>query len=56
MIEFTTQSIYIQNNLEQAFFNMQCPKGGDIHVFLTALHYKKEELAIAGVTVMQREY
>ena len=56
MSEFTTQSIYMQNNLEQAFFNMWCPKGGDIRIFLTTLCYKKEELAAAKVRVTQKEY
>jgi hypothetical protein len=55
VLEFTAQSIYIQNDLEQAFFDMWCPKGGDVHIFLTALHYKKEELAAAGVRVTQKE-
>jgi hypothetical protein len=54
--EFTTQSIYTQNDLKQAFFDMRCPKGGDICAFLTALHYKKEKLATAGVRVTQKEY
>ena len=56
MSEFTAQSIYAQNDLEQAFFNMRCPKGGDVCVFLTALRYKKEELAAARVRVTQKEY
>jgi len=54
--EFTAQSVYAQNDLEQVFFNMWCPKGGDVCAFLTALCYKKEELAAAGVTVTQKEY
>jgi hypothetical protein len=28
--EFTVQSVYAQNDLEQAFFDMQCIKGTDI--------------------------
>jgi hypothetical protein len=40
--EFTTQSMYAQNDLEQAFFEMRCPKGGNIRTFLTTLHCKKE--------------
>ena len=54
--EFTAQSMYAQNDLEQAFFEMRCPKGGDIRTFLTALHCKKEDLAAAGVHVTQKEY
>ena len=50
------QSMYVQNNLEEAFFNMACTKGEDVWVFLTALHYKCEELAAAGIQITQREY
>ena len=28
--EFTAQSIYAQNDLEQAFFDMRCAKGVDV--------------------------
>ena len=38
--EFTAQSIYVQNDLKQAFFDMQCTKGTDVRVFLTSLQYK----------------
>ena len=48
--------MYVQNDLEQAFFEMRCPKGGDIRTFLTTLRCKKEELAAAGVHVTQKEY
>jgi len=54
--EFTVQSVYAQNDLEQAFFNMQCTKGTDVQTFLTSLRYKQEELATAGVRITQREY
>jgi hypothetical protein len=54
--EFTVQSMYAQNDLEQAFFEMRCLKGGDICTFLTALHCKKEKLAAAGVHITQKEY
>ena len=49
--EFTMQSVYVQNNLEKAFFNMACTKGKDVRSFLTALHYKCEELAAVGVRI-----
>jgi hypothetical protein len=48
--EFTAQSMYAQNDLEQAFFEIRCPKGGDICTFLTTLRCMQEELAAAGVT------
>jgi hypothetical protein len=54
--EFTAHSIYAQNDLEQAFFDMQCTKGMDAQVFLTSLRYKQEELAAAGIQVSPREY
>jgi hypothetical protein len=54
--EFTAQSVYMQNDLKEAFFNMACVKGEDVRVFLTALRYKCEELAAAGVQITQKEY
>ena len=56
VIEFTAQSVYAQNDLEEAFFSMACAKGEDVRVFLTSLRYKREELAAAGVRITQREY
>ncbi len=56
IFKFTTQSIYAQNDLEEAFFNMACIKGKDIQSFLTALHYKHKELVAVGVQITQREY
>ena len=49
VFEFTVQSIYVQNDLEEAFFNMCCTKGEDIRSFLTGLHYKREALLAVGV-------
>jgi hypothetical protein len=54
--EFTAQSVYAQNDLEEAFFSMACTKGEDVRVFLTSLRYKREELAAAGVRITQKEY
>jgi len=56
VFKFTAQSIYAQNDLEEAFFSMACAKGEDVRVFLTSLRYKCEELAAAGVRITQREY
>jgi hypothetical protein len=56
VFEFTAQSVYAQNDLEEAFFNMACTKGEDVRSFLTGLHYKREELAAAGVRITQKEY
>jgi hypothetical protein len=55
-LEFTAQSVYAQNDLEEAFFNMACTKGEDIRVFLTALHCKRKELAATGVWITHKEY
>ena len=54
--EFTTKSIYAQNDLEATFYDMRCEKGGDIRAFLTSLQYKQEELAAAGVSITDRDY
>jgi len=56
VFKFTTQSVYAQNDLEEAFFSMACAKGEDVRVFLTSLHYKCKELVAAGVQITQREY
>jgi len=56
IFKFTAQSVYVQNDLEEAFFNMACTKGEDIQVFLTALRCKHEELAAVGVRITQKEY
>jgi hypothetical protein len=54
--EYTAKSVYVQNDLEAAFFKMTCPKGGNVRVFLTNLRYKREELAAAGVHITDEEY
>ena len=35
---------------------MACTKGENIRAFLTALHYKQEELAAMGVCITSKEY
>ena len=54
--EFTAKSVYAQNDLESAFYEMRCQKGEDVRVFLTNLRYKREELAAAGVLITDRDY
>ena len=54
--EYTAKSVYAQNDLEQMFLEMRCPKGGDIRTFLTSLRYKREELAAAGVRITDKDY
>ena len=48
--------MYAQNDLEQAFSKMHCPKDGDVWTFLTSVCYKREELAAAGVTITTNDY
>ena len=54
--EFTAKSVYAQNDLESAFYEMKCQKGDDVCIFLTSLQYKREELAAAGVSITDRDY
>ncbi len=56
MEEHTAKSVYAQNDLEAAFFEIMCPKGGNVRAFLTDLHYKREALAAAGVCITDKEY
>ncbi len=54
--EFTAKSIYAQNDLETAFYNMRCPRGGDVRVFLRSVQFKREELAAARVYITNKDY
>ena len=54
--EFSAKSVYAQNDLEHAFLQMRCPRGGDIWAFLTNLMYKHKELAAAGITISTKDY
>jgi gag-polypeptide of LTR copia-type len=54
--EYTAKSVYAQNDLEQAFSEMRCPKDGDVRTFLMSVRYKREELAAAGVTITTNDY
>src|SRR6266851_4011954 len=56
IFEFTAQSVYVQNDLEEAFFSMCYAKGEDVQSFLTSLRYKREDLAAAGIRITQGEY
>ena len=50
-MEYQAKSAYAQTDLHQAFLDMHCIKGGDVHEFLTNLGYKREELAAAGINI-----
>jgi hypothetical protein len=54
--EHRAKSAYAQNDLEVAFFEMTCPKGGNVWAFLMDLCYKHEELAAAGMCITDKEY
>ena len=56
MEEHRAKSAYMQNDLEVTFFEMMCPKGGNVRVFLTDLRYKHKVLAAAGMRIMEKEY
>ena len=43
-------------DLHQAFFNMHCPKGGDIREYLTSLKMKCHELKAADIGVSDTKY
>ena len=46
----------MQNDLKATFFEMMCPKGGNIQAFLTDLCYKCEELVAMGMHITDKEY
>ena len=52
----TAKSVYAQNNLKAAFFEMMCPKGGNVQAFLMDLCYKCEALAATGVRITDKKY
>jgi gag-polypeptide of LTR copia-type/Zinc knuckle len=54
--EYTAKSEYMRNDLEQAFFEMRCPKGGDIHAFLMNLKTKCNKLAAIGMAITEKDY
>jgi len=54
--EYQAKSVFAQADLQQAFLDMRCTKGGDVREFLASLCCKREELAAAGVTVTEKEY
>jgi hypothetical protein len=56
MQEYTAKSAYAKNDLEQAFLEMRCPKGGDVCAFLTSLRTRRNELMAAGVTISDRDF
>ena len=54
--EFTAKSVFAQNDLETTFYDMRCPRGGDVRVFLRGVQFKREELTAAGVYITNKDY
>jgi len=54
--EYKAKRTYAKNDLEDAFFKMTLPKGGNVWTFLMELRYKREVLAAAGVHFTDKEY
>jgi transposase InsO family protein len=54
--EYTAKSVYAQNDLEQGFLDMRCPKGGEVRPFLTSVRNKREELAASGIRISHKDY
>jgi hypothetical protein len=54
--EHRAKSAYTQNDLEATFFEMTCPKGGNVRAFLMDLCYKCEELVAAGMRITDKEF
>ena len=54
--EYTAKSMYTQNDKEQEFLEMRCPKGGEVRPFLISVRNKREELAAAGIRTSSKDY
>ena len=54
--EYKAKRTYMKNNLEDAFFKIMLPKGGNVQTFLMELRYKHEVLAAMGVHFTDKEY
>ena len=54
--EYTAKSVYAQNDKEQEFLEMRCPKGGEVRPFLISVRNKREELAAAGIRTSSKDY
>ena len=54
--EYTAKSVYAQNDKEQEFLEMCCPKGGEVQPFLISVRNKREELAAAGIRTSSKDY
>jgi hypothetical protein len=54
--EYTTKSVYAQNKLEEAFFDMRRPEDADVQTYLMSVRNEREELAAAGVQITDKDY
>ena len=51
----TPKTAHACANMHQSFLNMRCPKGGNVHEFLSSLKKRCHELKVAGITVTEQE-
>ena len=54
--DYKAKNAYAKSDLQEAFFDMRCPKNGDVRAFLDRLSLKREELAAAGAPVTDKDY
>jgi hypothetical protein len=54
--EYTTKSVYAQNKLEEAFFDMRRPEDTDVQTYLMSVRNEREGLAAAGVQITDKDY
>jgi len=54
--DYKAKNAYAKSDLQEAFFDMRCPKNGDVQAFLDRLSLKWEELVAAGAPVTDKDY
>ncbi|KAJ3492715.1 hypothetical protein NLJ89_g11176 [Agrocybe chaxingu] len=56
VVEYMEKGAYAQTELHSKFLDSKCPDKGNIREFLGGLHVKKEELAMVGVDITNKDY
>jgi hypothetical protein len=54
--EYTLKGAFAQADLCSHFMELKCPDMGNVQEFLDALHVKKEELAMYGIIIKDKDY
>ena len=54
-MEYTSKGAYTQTDLCQKFMDMRCTDKGNVCAFLDDLRVKREELALVGVDIDQKD-